>query len=141
MNKEAKLILNSLRCPLCNSQIDLIDWFSLLNKKYKEHNFGCVVNPEHYSIYFNHWEDPPKIENERVIVYDELNQYNIDQNTFIIGHPWIKSTIKVSKVDKENRVLDNIKPKTYTFEIQLFDFKSVNRNKIINKVKTVLIFQ
>ena len=138
MDKAAKLILNSLKCPICKSQIDLVTWTKAGVRAPKNHNFGCVQDPYHYSICFIHWEGPPKIESEMVHVYSNNYLYTILQK--YLGSEQ-QTKIFINEVDKEYRLLDTSKIKTFEYNKLLFNFSQSNEERIINRIKTILMFQ
>jgi len=139
MDKLAKQVINRMRCPLCRGQLDLLDWREV-ERKDKDYNFYCVFDSEHYALWFLHWVQPPILETERVILYEGSYQYTISQ----VHHyqaPQTLTTIKLSKVDPENRVIEGLQPKFFTYDKHLFDFQKTNREKIVNRIKTILVFQ
>jgi len=141
MDKAAKLILNSLRCPVCKSQIDMLGWQAVM-KKSRQFNYCCVAEPEHYGFWFITWDPPLRIESEVVVVYDEHLQYEIKQQHFDqYGTPSLKTSIYIREVDPEHRVIENIESKVFTYEKCLFDFPNSSGEKIINRIKTILVFQ
>lgn len=144
MDKAAKLILNSLRCPICKSQIDMLSY--TYTKKPRPFNYCCASNTEHYGLWFIHWEQPIRIESETAIVYDGCYQYEIKQQH--AGPGLLSSAPKpdyteiwVREVDAENRIIDNIKPKVFSYYKCLFDFANTTRDKIVLRIKTILVFQ
>jgi hypothetical protein len=144
MDKAAKLILNSLRCPICKSQIDMLGHAQLSHKKQRPYNYCCASNAEHYGLWFIHWEQPIRIESETAIVYDGCYQYEIKQQHSGPGLLAPKpdyTEITVRKVDAENRIIDNIKPKVFDYYKRLFDFANTTRDKIVLRIRTILVFQ
>jgi hypothetical protein len=131
-----KAMLNSLRCPVCGGQVDLVDW--KVKSPGRKYNFCCVANWEHYRIFFVHWEPVLRIEYETVVVYEGRHQYWITQYDDN-GNNNIE--IIVSEVDAENRVVDTKKPSRFSYDKKLFDFSKTNRERIVNRVKTILVFQ
>lgn len=133
MDPIAKALLNSLRCPLCSGQLDLrASWLS--PSKVKDYNFFCVNDFSHYGIFLVHWEHPIRIEQEGVIVNEYPHSFKISQ--------WgNKTEVIVYEIDLEHRVLDNVKPTEFKYEKKLFDFSRTNKEKILNRVKTILVFQ
>jgi len=131
----AKLILNALKCPICQSRLDLLDWKDHIpGPKY---NFTCSSNWEHYRIFFVHWEPVCRVEYETVIVYEGKHQYRITQ----YGMP-DRTEIFIHDVDAENRIIDN-RSKTnnkFSYEKKLFDFANTTREKVVNRVRTILVF-
>jgi hypothetical protein len=141
MDKVAKLILNSLKCPVCGGQIDLLDW-TKLEQKPKDQNFSCVYDPEHYGVWLVHWEHPIRLEFERATVYEGHHQYMVSQHHWMEGVPHQRTTVLIRKVDPEHRILDTEKPKLFTYDQKLlFDFTKTNREKLVNRIKTILTFQ
>src|SRR5574339_669465 len=137
MDKVAKLILNSLKCPVCGGQIDLISW-TKLDRKPKDQNFSCVDDPEHYGIWFVHWEQPVRIESEQATVYEGKHQYKVFQQHWFGGVQASSTKIVISEVDPEQRIIDSVEKKIFYYDKHLFDFKKTTRDKLVNRVKTIL---
>lgn len=131
MDKATKIILNFLKCPLCGSQIDMfID-------KGKRYNYACSSVSEHYKIWFHCTGYPAGVLVESVTIYDGSHQYEIIQNLFTD----IKTDIIIKSVDPEFRIVDKNKPKLFTYKKVLFDFQNTNKDKVMNRIKTILVFQ
>lgn len=102
-----------------------------------KYNFCCVQNWEHYRNFFVHWEPVYRIEYETVVTYEGKYKYIVsqydDQRTEII----------VCQVDPEGRAIDSKekKPTKFSYPKHLFDFAKTNREKLVNRVKTILVFQ
>lgn len=139
MDKIAKAMLDSMKCPVCGGQIDLFDWARPVSKR--GNNFGCVRDNSHYGMYFNHWDQPPVILSETVSVIDVNRLYDIEQKHFMGTVPFPGTTILIRDVDKEGRTIDGGRFKRLSFDKVLFDFRTLNKEKVINKVKTILVFQ
>lgn len=139
MDKPAKLILNSLRCPVCRGQIDLFEWAQPVSKK--GHNFGCVYDPLHYGIYFVHWELPIRIEKETATVCDKSHQYEIEQTSYVSGRPFQHTRIRMWDIDPEGRVPNTSQFKDFAFNKHLFDFTKTSKDKLLSRIKTILVFQ
>jgi hypothetical protein len=140
MDKVAKLILNSLKCPVCGGQIDLLDWTKLESKP-KDQNFSCVYDPEHFGIFLVHWEQPIRLEQERATVYEGKYQYRVIQYHYFGGVPNCFTNIEIREVDPEHRVKELIPIKEFHYQKHLFDFTKTNKEKLINRIKTILVFQ
>ncbi len=139
MDPIVKKILNSLRCPICKGQIDLVE-------AKKGNNFGCVREPHHYSFFFVHWEQPYRIEHEDVAVYYGKHLYEIRQYHYTSTggtHPQTctDTVIYIKEVDKEFRVIEKAKVERFEYNKTLFDFQQTDKDKIINRVRTILVFQ
>lgn len=139
MDPIAKKILNTLKCPVCGGQIDVFDWAEKNTKRGV--NFGCAYNREDFGIFFVHWEQPIRIEKEVAIVYEDKHQYEVIQEHYLFGGKVTNTLINIRDVDAENRVLDSSKTKKFTFNKLLFDFSKTNRAKLVNRIKTILVFQ
>lgn len=131
MDPIVKQTLNKLKCPICKGQLDLMDW--KIKYSSKKYNFCCVNNWQHYCLYLIHWDPVIKIEYEKVIVYEGRHKYEI-----IRGDSY--TDIFSSDVDIENNVL-NDSPRLYSNDKKLFDFSNTNKEKLLNRVKTILVFQ
>jgi YHS domain-containing protein len=101
----AKIVLDSLKCPVCQSRIDLLDWKDRSDGM--TYNFCCSSNWEHYRIYFVHWELVPRIEYETVIVYEGKHQYRISQFSADRRFPSDRTEINIFELDKENRIISS----------------------------------
>lgn len=112
-----------------------------LERKPKDQNFSCVYDPEHYGIWFVHWEQPVRLEFERATVYEGDYQYQVTQNHWLAGFRTQRTTVLIREVDPEHRILDTIKPKLFTYNKLLFDFKQTSRDRLVNRIKTILVFQ
>jgi hypothetical protein len=134
MDKAVKIILNLLRCPVCQSQIDLIDW-ATPKAKSTSYNFGCAAEYEHYKLWFPHW-DSHQISYDVVKVYEGRYRYTIMQR-----YPITTTSIECQQVDAEHRILERILAKEFKYNKILFDWPKTNREKIVNRVKTILTFQ
>lgn len=133
MDPVTKSLLNFLRCPICRGQLDLLSLVAN-PKKNKEYNFFCVNDYRHYGIFLVHWDYPIRVDQEGVTVFEGSHQFDIVQKG---GH----TTITMYEIDPEERILDNIKPKVFTYDKDLFVFSQTNRDKIVNRIKTILVFQ
>jgi hypothetical protein len=129
-----KQILNGLRCPVCQGQVDLIDW----KHSGKRFNYCCANDYEHYQLWFVHWEPVIRIEHECVIIYEGHHKYIVWQ-----FHGTVDMThIYTYEIDAECNVLDQPNPTPATvFNKLLFDFAKTNRENLVNRLKTILVFQ
>lgn len=134
MDKRSKYILNNLKCPLCESQIDLYDFMGR-NSKSQSYNFCCASNYYDYQMWFPHWDDPPRINFDLVEVYEGRHKFKIAQS-YLIN----QTIIEMWKVDIEHNIKSNMS-KNFTYQQILFDYSNTNRDKIINRIKTILTFQ
>lgn len=132
MNPEAKKLLNSMGCPICKSQLDLVGFQRIASKDY---NFYCVNEPHHYGIYLNHWDIVPVIHSEYLSVSEYPYKYNIYQ--YLIGT--IKTSIGIWEIDLEGNIQTTVKK--IEFSGKMFDFNNSNTEKILNRIKTLLVFQ
>lgn len=134
MDKAVKIILNSLRCPICKSQIDLYDYLKK-NAKSTSYNFCCSSDYYHYRMWFPHWDLPPRISHDMLITYEGRHKFQIDQRYLIS-----RTTIDIWEVDPEHNLVDE-QSKSFTYQQILFDYRTTNRDKIVNRIKTILTFQ
>lgn len=147
MDPLVKAVLNSLKCPLCGGQIDLLDWRSV-KKTDPQYNYCCVADWQHYRLFIDSNKNPGFIEYETVIFYDGKYQYQIVQENraqSLISFP--VTAIWLREVDAENRVLEKKDSRKksllpdFSFDKKLFDFSTTNREKVINRVKMIVVFQ
>ena len=135
MDPIAKQILNTLKCPLCKARIDLLDWKDVSDGR--KYNFCCSSNWEHYRNFFVHWQPVIYIEYETVVIYEGHRKYHLTQ------YDDNRTEIFIYDVDAENRIIDDKDKKkpVFRYDKKLFDFSNTNQEKIINRVKTILVFQ
>jgi hypothetical protein len=101
-----------------------------------------VADWQHYRIWYEHWEGPHRLEKENVIVYEGRHCYEIEQRYNLkLPVPFETTELRIYEVDAENRIIDTKKVGLFTYNKKLFDFSQTNREKIINRVKTILVFQ
>lgn len=130
LNKKSKDFIDSLKCPICRSKIDLHDWNSPTDRSINADtfNFVCMLEATHYQIWFKYWNHATGIDDDKVMLKCEDKNYHISQ-----------------EYDNNNSYIDVLTAKTskvYYFPYILFDWqKETDLEKIINKVKTLLTFQ
>ncbi len=132
MDKAVKQYLNSLRCPICFGQIDMIE-----KRLIDGNNFGCVNDNYHYNLFYQYWKQPFGLIQEIVRIYDKDHLYEVMQSSD--GN--LFTEILVKNVDKEYRVIDKKKILQFRYDKKLFDFSQSNKDSILKRIKTVLIFQ
>jgi hypothetical protein len=123
----SKKFLNSIKCPICLSQIDKDNGSSIYN---------CVLNINHYRAgIYNDF-----IETETVSLFDfsSLSKYEIWKK---IKYGIISFTIYIRDIDAEGRTIFKFEDKTFRTDVNLFDFRNFNKDTAINKIKTVMLFQ
>jgi len=112
----------------------MVDW--KMKHPGKKYNFCCVNNWQHYRVFYVHWEQPFNIEYETVILYEGKHKYEIHQYETDV------TNMLVYKVDPEGRVLDEkVPPLAFSYRKKLFDFSHTNREKLLHRVRTILVFQ
>ena len=136
MNPAARQILNKLKCPICKSPIDLMSYTAQPNRK--GYNFGCAQEPDHYAIWFVHWDRKNSLEKESVHVYDEKHKYNIVKDHL---PTLIQTQIYVHDIDPERRIIPSHKETKLIIEQDVFDFNEFDSEKAINRIKMIFIFQ
>ena len=132
MDKVAKQFLNSLRCPICSAQIDMIAVRAI-----DFSNFACVKDQYHYNFYYQYLRAPYVIIQETVRLYDKDRLYEVFQSC----DGSLSTEITVKYIDKEFRVIDKKKVLNFRYDKKLFDFSKSNKDSILNRVKTILVFQ
>lgn len=132
MDPLLKKLLNSLRCPICQCQIDMID---------RKSGYGCVNSLDHYVIsVMKNDLGLPQLFTEIVNIYDGKHKYRLTKKYDSAPGASIKTEIMVFKVDPEGRVNFSFKNSSLTLDKELFDFSKFNVEKAINRIKTVFIF-
>lgn len=87
---------------------------------------------------------PGFVEYETVIFYEGKRKIEIRQDYRQVVSP--TSLIYLYEVDAENRVIEKkdeplkLKGPDFSFDKKLFDFSRTNREKVVNRVKTILVF-
>lgn len=136
MDKQKKLLLNSLSCPVCKSQID-----------YNSNNTGytCVYNNNHYALSIINVNGSYEILNEYVNVHDKKNNYNIIQIYYDVKpNNLIKKNftlISIREIDAEYRIIYNNNLNKLKYDQTIFDFRKSNKDDILNKIETLITFQ
>lgn len=108
--------------------MDIINWKQRLGEP--QFNFCCVQDWLHYRIYYVYWEPHFIIQYESVMIFEGKYLYTINQ--------YINNETEISVLPTEKEFSEK---KTFKFNQKLFDFQSIDKDKLINKVKTILIFQ
>lgn len=109
---------------MCGSQVEGSDT-----------QFDCVYNESHYTAYVSDDTVLPFIYKEYVIVIDKDSQYEI------IKHYNDNTYVYVSKIDAVDRRIMEVPSLLFKSNEKLFDFSQTNREKIINRLRTILVFQ
>lgn len=132
MDPLLKKLLNSLKCPTCQCQIDMID---------RKSGYGCVSDLDHYviSIMRNDF-GIPQLFSEIVNIYDDKHKYRLTKKYDSAPATSVKTEIMVFKVDAEGRVNFSFKNNAFTLDKELFDFSKFNVDKAINRIRTVFTF-
>jgi len=125
MDPVLKALLNSMKCPVCGGQIDGVT------------KFHCAFSKQHYSVVIDNDNFPIRITHEYVRVNDGHKQYYIIQseNRTEINILQLNGDYEVIPPDKTQPA-----PKPFVYDKRLFVFSKTNREKLINKVKTILVF-
>jgi hypothetical protein len=141
MDHSTKILLNSLRCPICTS---LIDGNTVSGY--------CVANMDHYNARIANntgeplWiEIPPILVQEQVSIYEGKFRYQIFQSyANLVNNNYVttdSSRIIIWDVDPEGRIIHSKHRPEFYYNKKLFDFRNTNKEKLINKIKTILVFQ
>jgi hypothetical protein len=134
MTNTAKKILNSLKCPICRSPID-ITGYPVFSTTY---NYGCAYNCSHYMLSIITLGGETKIEKERVSVFDKTHKYEISKTYRPNGN---KTEIIAYQIDPEGRVIFSFKNHQLNVEQEIFNFSNFNPDKALNRIKTLFVFQ
>jgi len=127
-----KKLLNSLKCPICQCQIDMID---------RRSGYGCVSDLDHYTISVMRNDlDLYQVFSETVNVYDNKHKYRLTKKYDSAPATSVKTEIMVFKVDPEGRVNFSFKNSSLVVDKELFDFSKFNVDKAINRIRTVFTF-
>lgn len=114
-----------MKCPVCGGQIEGVS------------QFYCAFTKSHYQLSINDEIIPFSIIMERVRVNDGKKQYYIIQQEN-------KTEIYVFQLNGDNEVTmpDKTKsaPRPLVFDKKVFNFLQTNREKLLNRIKTILVF-
>lgn len=135
---EAKQLLNSLKCPICKSPIDLYSGVPLYNRS--GHNFACAEDNQHYSLLLKYDISPILIMQERTHVYDHNKKYQLNKTYDYEGGGSITTEIVIYRIDPEGREMFSFEKKRLSFDKDLFDFSNFNKEKAIQRIETILVF-
>lgn len=120
---------------MCHGQIDMYDGPSAAPFKF---NYGCANDFRHYRIMFDSFASSGAIRYENILLYEGKHLFDVDQ--YISG----MTVVRMADIDPEGRIVANKEGLLYhsslRFEKKLFDFQQTNREKILNRIKTVLVF-
>lgn len=135
MTPELKKLLNSLRCPVCKSLIDMIDW----RAGYRGYNYGCATNLDHYLVsVMNNDVGTPSLQEESVNIYSEKVKYQLSKK---YDNANVKTAIGIFDIDLEKRVQFSFKKNVVLFDKDVFDFANFKPDKAIQRIKTLLTFK
>lgn len=130
-----KKLLNSLSCPICKAQIDIIS--GRCSSLYKGYDYGCVINFDHYVLYISGVGNySPKIEKEAVAIYNDKHKYQLVK-TYLDNQ--VKTEITVFNIDPEGRVQFSFRNNSAKFDFDIFDFANFNMETALTKIETVLL--
>lgn len=130
-----KVFLNTLRCPVCGGLIDMFEGRAVRRR----FNYACAADYKHYGIYVNVELSPPFIEEEVLEISDKNHMYMIIQfhDQFLNKH---MCNIDSFDINGDGNIVGSSKGH-FSFHKTLFDFKNSNKVKLLNKIKTILVFQ
>jgi hypothetical protein len=151
MDPIVKAILNSLKCPQCGAGIDIKTYGPKTKGKF---NYACATDNLHYAVqlatdngldYPHNMPIHPIIIQEMVVLYDGKHRYDINQwNASILGTV-DSTTIDMFDIDPEQRIIEDRKGRkkksSFDYPKKLFDFSRVTKEKILSRIKTILVFQ
>jgi hypothetical protein len=148
MDPLVKKILNSLKCPQCGAGIDIYTKISSC------FNYACAADNLHYQVHLatdNGLDYPhnlpihPVITAESVVMFEAKHKYVINQSNASILGTVDETNIEMFNIDPERRVIEDKKKrklwKSFQYDKKLFDFAHTNKEKILNRIKTILVFQ
>lgn len=114
-----------MKCPVCGGQIEGVD------------RFHCAFSKNHYSLYINSEVIPFTITYESVRMNDGKKQYYIIQEEN-------KTEIYVFQLNGDYQIIPSDKskpaPKPIRFDKKVFNFLQTNREKLLTRIKTILVF-
>ena len=119
MDKQLKALLNSLRCPVCKSQIDIYGG--------RIYSYCCAKNNLEYMLHipFAAITLTPVIAYDKVKIFDDDKKYIVDQQ-----YETKTTVFDIWSVDAEGNVKD-YNNKTVKLDYILFDYQKTDRERII----------
>lgn len=141
--RQIKEYVNSLLCPICKCGLDGtptrfgIDWKSGAENL----KLSCVENPGHYhhSLYWDINTDP-------IIVYHNSQNLWIDTEKwrYRIEKIYANNQVMYTKVSPyhingDGDIIGDV-PKEITIHEDCFDFTLFNKERILKRLKTILMF-
>lgn len=125
MDSARKDALNRMKCPICGGQIEGVT------------QFHCVLSKTHYKFVIVEDIFPISITHEYVSVNDGRKQY------YIIQTP-NETEIYVHQLDGNYEIISPDKtkpaPKSFKFDQKIFSFSETNREKLLNRIRTIIVF-
>ena len=125
MDPVLKAFLNSIKCPVCGGQIEGVT------------RFHCAFSKNHYNLNINTDVTPFEITYENVKINDGHKQYMVAQEPN-------KTEIYVFQLNGDYEVIQPDKSKPYpiagTFDKKLFNLTQTTREKLLNRIKTIIVF-
>lgn len=154
MDPVVKKILNSLKCPQCGVGIDIVSTGVGSAKSARYFNYACAYDNNHYAVslatdnglpYPHNLPIHPVITGELVTMFEAKHKYVINQSSASILGTVDETNIEMFNIDPEGRVLEDKKKKklvkSFHYDKKLFDFARTNKEKILSRIKTILVFQ
>lgn len=130
-----KQYLNSVRCPMCNCGLDGSPWQKTGSWIY------CVYDPNHYRQFVDVDEvlDLLSIRFEGIIIKTTIKKYSITKS---YHNGAIKfTTIAVNIIDGNGDIIEGSDKKESVVEGDVINLTPFNKEKVIERIKTVLLFQ
>lgn len=143
--RQIKEYVNSLLCPICKCGLEGTPNRYGVDQRYSgtEHlKLTCVENPGHYShvMYWDTTADP-------IIVYhnNQILEIDIKKRRYRIEKVYVQNIVQWTKVvsyhiNGDGDILDSLGIKSVSIPEDCFDFTTFNQEKIIKRLKTILMF-
>ena len=134
MKSPLNQFLDTLRCPVCQGQIDQLS----SKLKLRGFNYACGNNNDHYMLLVTL---DSIIDRDVLRIHGDLHRYEIFKSyTYINGQEECITFLSIFKTDAEGRVIDAVRSEILTFESDIIPFKGQSVEQILNRIKTVLLF-
>lgn len=127
--KQRLIALRALKCPVCKGQIEGIV------------SLHCVYNRNHYAASTTPEYESFRLNSEDIEFIDKSFLFFISQRYWTGNDPVTQTSLVVLRVDAENRVTGDQIGKKLFFDKILFDFQKTNKEKLLHRIKTILVFQ
>lgn len=139
----AKKLLNSLRCPVCKSQIDIMT--DSERKLFSSHwNCRCAQSP-HFLLELLDDDLGTKIFEEKLSLLDQKNSMHWELTKMVensIIPQFAVFHIVAWEVDGDGNIIETSHPKFFKIlKEEIFDFRNFDPKEALKRLRTIMTFQ